>query len=426
ALKRFKVGITVVIDNSTSMQSHIERTREVVRSIYSQLKGTPFAENVRFGVVGFRDSTKVTPGLAYVSKVFSALSPDRRPEETLAALDAMKAADLSSPNFYEDSFAGIKTALDAMDWASFGGRYIILITDAGSRSANDPSSETRLGPEQLNQLARDKGIAVFALHLLTPAGINDHARAEAQYRVLTRFPGAGSLYYPVPGGSADALGRMADLLVETLVTQATAAATPTAPAAPPVAATTPGNVFAEQGAIVGYAMRLAYLGREQGTRAPDVFRAWTADRDMAKPTLPALDVRVLLTKNQLSDLATALKLILDQGERSRLSPQDFFSALQSAAAATARDPTQVRQVGNLGDLLGEYLQDLPYRSQILGLDEREWLAMGPSAQREILDTIEAKLRLYAEYDATPDLWVSFGAGTTAGDAYFPVPLEALP
>ncbi|MFA5119853.1 vWA domain-containing protein [Zavarzinia sp.] len=426
ALAAFKVGITVVIDNSTSMQPHIERTREAVRRIYDKIKGTPFADSVRFGVVGFRDNAKVTPALAYVSRVFSPLSVDRKPEETLAALDQMKAADVSSPNFYEDSFAGIKTAIDGMDWAPFGGRYVVLITDAGSRAANDPLSETRLGPEQLNQLARTKGIAIFALHLLTPPGVNDHARAKAQYVELTRFPGAGSLYFPVPGGTADALGQTVDRLVDALVAQAqatVAAATP-APAPAPAAAATP--TIEEQSAIVGYAMRLAYLGRTQGTRAPDVFKAWTSDRDTTRPNIPALDVRVLLTKNQLSDLATALRLILDKGEQSRLSPQDFFAELRSAAAATARDPSQVRQVGNLGDLLGEYLQDLPYKSQVLGLGESEWLAMGPSAQREILDTIEAKLRLYAEFDATPALWVSFGEGQAAGDSYFPVPLEALP
>jgi hypothetical protein len=430
ALRNFKVGITVVIDNSTSMQPHIERTREAVRRIYDKIKGTPFADNVRFGVVGFRDNAKVTPALGYVSRVFSPLSIDTRPEETLAALDAMKAADVSSPNFYEDSFAGIKTAIDNMDWTPFGGRYIVLITDAGSRAGNDPLSETGLGPAQLNQLATSKGIATFALHLLTQAGVNDHARAKAQYEELTRFPGAGSLYYGVPGGSAEALGSVVDLLVDDLTRQAEAAvaaaggaASPTPPPTPPAPS---GNALSDQSQIVGYAMRLAYLGRVQGTRAPDVFKAWTSDRDTTNPTLSALDVRVLLTKNQLSDLAAALKVILEKGEQSRLSPQDFFGQLRSAAAAMARDPAQVRNVGNLGDLMGEYIQDLPYRSQILGLDEAEWLAMGPSAQREILDTVEAKLRLYAEYDASSQLWVSFGEGAAPGDSYFPVPLEALP
>lgn len=430
ALRNFKVGITVVIDNSTSMQPHIERTREAVRRIYDKIKGTPFADNVRFGVVGFRDNAKVTPALGYVSRVFSPLSLDTRPEETLAALDAMKAADASSPNFFEDSFAGVKTAIDRMDWAPFGGRYIVLITDAGSRAGNDPLSETGMGPAQLNQLAMSNGIAVFALHLLTPAGVNDHARARAQYEELTRFPGAGSLYYGVPGGSADALGSVVDLLVDDLTRQAEAAVAAASGGATPAPAPAPeasgGGSLSDQSQIVGYAMRLAYLGRVQGTRAPDVFRAWTSDRDTSNPVLPALDVRVLLTKNQLSDLATALKVILEKGEQSRLSPQDFFGQLRSAAAAMARDPSQVAQVGNLGDLMGEYLQDLPYRSQILGLGEAEWLAMGPSAQREILDTVEAKLRLYAEYDGSSQLWVSFGEGAAPGDSYFPVPLEALP
>ena len=42
--------------------------------------------------------------------------------------------------------------------------------------------------------------AVFALHLKTPEGRRDHARAAAQYGELTRMDTGQSLYYPVELG----------------------------------------------------------------------------------------------------------------------------------------------------------------------------------------------------------------------------------
>src|SRR5262249_2327792 len=132
------------------------------------------------------------------------------------------------------------------------------------------------------------------------------------------------------------------------------------------------------------------------------------------------------SRNQLSDLRDALKLILEKGLATQISAQDFFTQLRSAAAAMSRDPRQLGRLTQLGNLLGEYLDDLPYKSQVMELAEEDGLAMAAAGQRELLDAIEAKLRLYQEYYAQPQLWVSFDAGKTPGDAVFAVPLDALP
>jgi serine/threonine-protein kinase PpkA len=52
--------------------------------------------------------------------------------------------------------------------------------------------------------------------------------------------------------------------------------------------------------------------------------------------------------------------------------------------------------------------------------------MGAAAQRELLNSIESKIRLYAEFHNQPAMWVSFDGGRVPGDALYPVPLEALP
>ncbi len=178
--------------------------------------------------------------------------------------------------------------------------------------------------------------------------------------------------------------------------------------------------------VVGEAMRLTYLGRAQNTQAPDVVRSWTTDRDLKDPAVSSLDVRVLLTRNQLSDLARSLQTILQAGLAGRTEPRTFFTQLRATFAAAARDPQRIAGAQRIGALLGEYLDDLPYQSEIMDIQEADWVAMGAIAQRTVLNGIEAKLRLYQEFQSDADLWVDLSGSRAAGEALFPVPIEALP
>src|SRR3546814_18850080 len=67
-------------------------------------------------------------------------------------------------------------------------------------------------------------------------------------------------------------------------------------------------------------MRRAWLGKVEGTEAPAMFEAWASDRDFARPDVTAFSVRVLLTKNQLSDLQAPLRRIVEAGERAQIQP----------------------------------------------------------------------------------------------------------
>ena len=60
------------------------------------------------------------------------------------------------------------------------------------------------------------------------------------------------------------------------------------------------------------------------------------------------------------------------------------------------------------------------------LTERGWLELQSGGQRELLNALEAKLRLYDEYARTPALWTQLGSGADAGAAVFPMPLDQLP
>ena len=177
-------------------------------------------------------------------------------------------------------------------------------------------------------------------------------------------------------------------------------------------------------------MRLAYLGRTNGQAAPSVFKAWISDRDFVKSNIPTAEVRVLLTKAQLSDLSDVVKKISDAANSGLISPDDMFQQLRSVAAAMGQDPSKIKQgtstkIAELG-LLGEYLDGIPYKSQVTGIDEDAWKSMGGQQQEKFIIDLQKKLRLYQTYNADVDRWISLSEGSDPKDNVYPVSLEALP
>ncbi|UCF95486.1 MAG: VWA domain-containing protein, partial [Desulfobacterales bacterium] len=137
-----RTAIVFVIDTTISMRPYIERTREAVRRIYDAIETAGLADKVAFGLVAFRSSTKITPGLEYVSKVLSDLRDGRQRAAFEQALANTEEARVSSHSFNEDAFAGLKTALEELNWTPYQSRLIFLITDAGAIRNDDPYSWT--------------------------------------------------------------------------------------------------------------------------------------------------------------------------------------------------------------------------------------------------------------------------------------------
>ena len=433
-LEDYRAGIVFVVDSTTSMGPYIDRTRRAVRRIYDRLKDSDMGDALSFGLVAFRDNTEVTPALEYVSRVAATLEDGRDPSGFFTRVNRVQAADVSSRGFDEDAYAGIYDAIESIDWSGYDSRFIVLITDAGAREGNDPLSGTGLGAGRLRLLAQEQDqraggakIAIAVLHLLTPAGERNHERAAAQYRELSRWGSAGDLYFPVQGGSVDAFGSQVDALAEALVTQLSAARDGRLIQVP---AADDASAIERKTALVGRAMQLAYLGRKTGSRAPRLISAWVSDRDPADPAIKSMDVRVLISKNQLSNLQETLEAILAAGEQTTMSAKDFFAQLRSAAAALARDPDKVStvQVQRLADvgLVGEWLDDLPYTSQVMNLTESRWLSRSYAQQQEVLDVIEEKIRLYRRIHDDTDRWIDLSGRASKGEAVTTIPLDALP
>ena len=435
--RAYTAGLVFVIDSTLSMQPYIERTQQAVTTIFDTLGEADLLGQVNFGLVAYRDNLAAAPGLNYLVRTYVDLDEGRDAEGFLSRLKTLRDARVSSRDFIEDAYAGVKQAIEAVNWEGHDARYIVLVTDAGAREADDPLSSTGLDAESLRQMAQQKGVAIFVLHLLTDATMPDQGADAEQYRRLADFPGVGSLYYGVPTGDVQDFGKVLDALAGQITGQVRMASTNKQPPAP-VPASDNAQLAELQARVekLGYALRMRYLQQTDGGEVPSVFDAWLLDRDFRDPARATLDVRVLLTRDQLSDLSDVLTQVLEAAEDGLLSPQNFLGELQSLAATATRDPEQLgatttttagagTSLAELG-FMREYIEDLPYTGEVMGLSLDDWQSWSTQQQIAFLNRLEEKVGYYRALHDHTDLWVSLDGGPISGDSVYPVELDQLP
>ena len=422
---RFSLDIAFLMDTTLSMDPYIERVREALNKMVRDIAAA-HDFRARFALVGYRNSLEAQPRLEYLNKIFVRFGDNANPAAFAREIADVRATNVDSLSFDEDSFAEVKTAINDLDWGNVGGKVLVLVTDSGSRPPGDRYSSTHLDAEALRRLASDQHVAIMVLHLRTPAGRADHDFAENQYVTLSKYGNQDPLYFPVPDGDVNELNRMVERMVPAL--QAVAHL-PANAAAPPNPAG-PGDIEGRVN-MLGYALLLEWLGRQNQAAVPDVVRGWVTDTygdSNHPPVAMNLEACILLTRNQLNDLDAALGHIIEEGRANMLDSNIVFERLQTVAAHLARDPDELGRHGlrTLGDLMGEYLDDLPYVSEIASYDRDTWRHLGPSRQNQILDTLQVRRNAYREFHRTPDLWVSFDGGREPGEAMYRVPLDLLP
>ena len=436
-LDPYRAAIVFVMDTTVSMQPYIEQTREIMRGIYTQIDSAGLSDRVAYGLVGFRDNTSVVSGLEYTSRIFAELTGSG--EEFLSEVAAVRAATVSTQGFNEDPYAGIDHALGEIDWSGYFARYVIVITDAGPRIAGDPLSATGLGTAELRDRLAANGISPWVIHLQTPAGAEEgnHAFAEREYRALSTVEGIGELFHPVATGDVADFGTALGVLMRQLTAQVEAVASGFQPAQAlsEESGDTELAELQERVTRLGYALRMDYVRQQaDGDSVPTLFNAWILDRDLEAPDELSVDVRVLLTRDQLSDLHDVLRQILGRAEVGALAPQAFLDELRSLAAIISRDPEAVESgTGVAGALslaglgyMREYIEGLPYRSEVMDLDLGEWQQWTAQQQFEFINSLDSKVAYYRALHDNLDLWVSIDGGPIDGDSVYPLLLEALP
>jgi serine/threonine-protein kinase PpkA len=445
--KEFRIGLVFLLDTTKSMGPYIDATAELARGIVDRLVSNGNGDRLSIGVVAYRSNMAKEPRLEYVTRVFAPLDPKAPLEDSVRALSGITEAHYSTPAWDEDAFAGLHVALNDLNWDPFVARFLIMVTDSGPLPGNSPLVKFRnFDIENAVELANSRHIAVFPFHLLTHEG-DTHGRAYAvgKWRRLgqTGDP-SGSKYFAIPAGSPAVLSHYLAVYADQLAGRIAGASA----GRPIEQVTVPpeengGEAETEKriaAALVNELFRAQaeYLGAKRGVTAPQFFRAWASDHDLAKPRIRALNVQVFLTRTQLSGLAQSLELIVEQAKRAQLAPQDFFQNLQVLAAQTASDPNRPMRPGPVesieaSNLLPAYLKLLPYHSKVMDMTRSQWLSGGVTGQQEFIDELDYKIQQYRDIDGDLNRWKRLDAPdqaaparADAGDAVSPVPLDVLP
>lgn len=447
-LRDFKIGIVFVIDTTSSMGPYIQQAQEIVKQIHNKLREQKLGNNIGFGLVGYRDNTQTDQqGIEYVTHIYQPLTLGTSSQQFIDNLLAMRAAEASTVDWREDAYAGLYTAIESLDWEPFDSRVVVLITDAGARSGNDPLATTNIDTSSLLAMAQlNKNMAIFPVHLQTKearrSGNLELAR-EQYYSLGQSGDRAVNKYIPISAGALELYSRelssVADEIEKVLFDGSQGVMSPppedlpndidlfTETAVAPSPTEQPplmGTLFANE----VFRAQLEYLGETQGAEAPRFYRAWAADRDLLNPRIETLRVSVFLTRNQLSTLAQSLQRLVDAAENRDTSATTFFDDLQALSATTSVDPERPDLQNDqfvLGELLPAFLKVLPYRSKILKLDKQLWLEMGNTGQGGFINELKSKLATYRIINENQDQWIDLGAGDPGLDVYA-VGLDQLP
>lgn len=440
-VKPFKTGIVFVVDTSISMQPYIDTTREALRRILSDLKASGQGDHFSLGLIGFRGDSREVPGLEYTAQQFHPLQADFDEAAFLAAIEGMKAATVSSKHNSEDGLAGMLAASQIETWSQFDGRYVIYVSDAGMLVGEAQGSQVQSTPALLaERLRKDQNIATFGLFLEAPSGQRHHEEARAQLTQLTWQEAAGRpLLFPIANADVSAFEGAVSGLVSALLEQVTIATAAAASGANPCAASPEDlRCAADQ---IGHAMRLAWLGRQEQTQAPATYTSWVSDVAFDDTTRRTLSPRVLLTRAQLNDLYVTLKSILEAAQSAeQVEPEKFFSVLRTTLSHTMRDPglgagidssgaarlASLQDFDDLGDLVADYLRNLPYESDLASETLESWVARDPAGRYEFIQSLRSKLQIYELYHADIANWISLNPEAGDEEKVYPLPLEFMP
>lgn len=417
-LQEAKVDVVFVIDTTRSMQPFIDMTRDAVAAMAGKLSAKA-DERFRFGLVVFRDSLKVAPGLEYVAQN---LTPQLISARELAALLEGKggATEVGSVDYAEEVFAGVDLATRSQ-WRDGAMRFMILLGDASSHPKGHSQNTTGKDEVDLRRELDDAQIHLFAIHLQDPRATEDHPIALSQFSHLSRIRGTESTPALV---EVNAFAQEDyRTLVDTLTAQIMGNLKSVTGGEP--AENAPSRTVEEFDKLWEAAL-IEYLGQEAAP--PKDIVAWTIDRDLSNPAMRSLDVRVLVTREQLSTLAQVLDQVVQALMRAEVTQSQFFEALQSVAGQAMKRPEDLAGATRLADtgLLPAFIQSLPYKSNILALSDEMFASMTAEQRSQLEWSILAKLDQYRVINEQVDAWFRINDLDSDQDLVYPLHIDYLP
>ncbi len=437
-LKKLSLDIVYVVDMTGSMGPYIQSTLQVIKGMTQKItQDAEIADSVKFGIWGYRDSTEI-PGIEFDTKNFTPRLQDVK--NFTKTLQGVRVAQVGSEGYDEDVFSGIDKAMRETNWTPDALHVMILVGDAPSHKPGHKWNLSGQSAETLRTFANDNKYYIFALHIKDPDAQQFWDLTEQQFRTLSKNKGVQeSSYWSVPAKDIAEFSKVSGTIAGDLIAIIKEAKAGKVPSPQPPSATGSGmpgagggttttNQVSQKVRNLGYAALVEWIGKEKKVQAPRDIIAWVTDKDLIDPAIPSLDVRVLINKKQLDSLRTVLQEIMSAGRRGIIGGEKFFDALQAVPSVASRAGDQIRNAKNLAEtgLVPEFMQDLPYQSQIMSMSNDLWASWSLDQQEEFLNEIDAKIQLYVAIHDEPQGWVALTQGDDPDEYVYPLSLEALP
>jgi hypothetical protein len=171
-----------------------------------------------------------------------------------------------------------------------------------------------------------------------------------------------------------------------------------------------------------------WIGSQSRTKAPRDIIAWAIDKDLGDPSIQAMEVRLLINKQQLDSLYNVLKSVLAAGQQGQIGGGEFFDSLQATAAVLVRNPELIGKAKTMAgtQLVPEFLDGLPYHSQLMDMNNELWASWSVDQQDEFLNNLEANLETYRTIHDSPEGWIQLNPGDDSDEFVYPLSLDTLP
>jgi hypothetical protein len=426
------VDLVFVMDTTRSMQPFIDRAKETLSDLARKVADENVKQKVRFGLVGYRDDTSKMAALEYTVKNFTPELVDVDRFVEILENEA-KATQFGSMDYPEEVLAGVETGL-ASAWSEGALRLIYLVGDASAHEGDHEQNTTGKDANVLRLAAKEANVHILALHLLDPRMPEDHGLAKRQFSVLSKIEGSEEsalvqIETDDPERFSEAVRNGAGVIFDTI---AQAQAGGPSPAEKPVGedggdqGEDPGDKAKDKMEKLMDSALIEYLGRE--ANPPKDVMVWAVDRDLRNPITSSLEVRVLVTKAQLSDLINSVKQVTDAVVTAKISQIEFFEALQGVAAQTMKNPEAINVSKRLRDagVLPAFINSLPYRSEILELTDQEYGHMTAQQRAALENSLRAKVQQYRDINEQVDGWVRLDKNDPDSGKVFPLLLDYLP
>lgn len=466
--KTLNMDVVFVIDMTASMGPYIELTRQAVAEIAKTVTADPeVSKSVKFGLVGYRDDVNLIPGLEFTAKNFTPeLVEDTQFIEIVGT--QAKEATVGSNDYAEEMYAGILEAMKSTKWRE-GLHFIVVVGDASAHDPDHPQSTTKLDAARVRSLLDEQNVYVAAIHLQDQRANRDWPIAEMQMGTIATNKGRserllvnvdvekredfkqavervggqlGKTIAIAKKGSLDIakIAKGDNMDIPELASPSSGPASPSGStdsrASAAQAQQNPDlEKFSSEINKAIAAALIDYLGSKEGKPPRDV-TAWVMDRDLIDPRKKAMDVRLLISRDDINSLIMAVERVTEALATAELTQMKFFESLRAIVTQGVKgtginfEKAKVLSEAKTDEqkLLPRWIEGLPYKSAIQDMSDDKFEAMTPDQRSDLDKSLRAKLQYYKDISEKVDAWVALNEAdkdSNTGKVY-PLKLEDLP